>query len=153
MVPRRAAIKVNQSETTWEYLILCKHINATYTLTHLAEKLILLLFSFLKSFLLISTYYSKTYSSKDPKSTISQAILDLIKEKRKLRRLYNNTQNPDTKSAINMLQKEIRTKINQESTISWGKICNSIGLESDPKESWRKITNFLKPGPTLCLKC
>ena len=46
------------------------------------------------------------------------------------------------------MQKEIRTKINQESTISWEKFCNSISLESDPKQSWRKITNFLQPkGP------
>ena len=38
--------------------------------------------------------------------------------------------------------------MNQESTISWEKFCNSISLESDPKKSWRKITNFLKPkGP------
>ena len=42
------------------------------------------------------------------------------------------------------MQKEIRTKINQESTISWEKFCNSISLESDPKQSWCKITNFLK---------
>ena len=47
-----------------------------------------------------------------------------------------------------MLQKEIRTKINQESTICLEKFCNSISLESDPKKSWRKITNFFKPkGP------
>ena len=39
---------------------------------------------------------------------------------------------------------EIRTKINQESTISWEKFCNSISLESDPKQSWHRITNFLK---------
>ena len=32
------------------------------------------------------------YSHNDPKSPISQAILDLIKEKCRLRRLYNNTQ-------------------------------------------------------------
>ena len=43
------------------------------------------------------------------------------------------------------MQKEIRTKINQELTISWEKFCNSISLESDPKKSWHKITNFLKP--------
>ena len=43
------------------------------------------------------------------------------------------------------MQKEIRTKINQESTISWEKFCSFISLESDPKKSWRKITNFLKP--------
>ena len=60
----------------------------------------------------------RSYSRSDPKSSISQAILDLIKEKRRLRRLYNNTQDPNTKSTINKLQKEIRTKINQESTIS-----------------------------------
>ena len=87
----------------------------------------------------------KSYSRNDPKSPISQAILDLIKEKRTLRWLYNRTQDPNTKTTINKLQKEIRTKINQESTISWEKFCNSIGLESDPKQSWRKITNFLKP--------
>ena len=69
---------------------------------------------------------------------------DLIKEKLRLRRLYNNTQDPNTKSTIDKLQKEIRTKINQESTISWERFCNFISLESDPKKSWRKITNFLK---------
>ena len=46
-----------------------------------------------------------SYSRKDPKSPISQAILDLIKEKRRLRRLYNSTQDPNTKSTINKLQK------------------------------------------------
>ena len=90
----------------------------------------------------------KWCSCNDPKSPISHAILDLIKEKRRLRRLYNSTQDPSTKSTIKKLQKEIRTKINQESTISWEKFYNSISLESDPKQSWRKITNFLKPkGP------
>ena len=65
-----------------------------------------------------------------------------------LRRLYNNTQDSNTKSTMNKLQKKIRTKINQESTISWEKFCDSISLESDPKKSWLKITNFLKPkGP------
>ena len=83
-----------------------------------------------------------------PNLLFSQAILDLIKEKRRLRRLYNNTQDPDIKSTINRLQKEIRTNINEESTISWEKFCNSISLESDPKKSWHKITNFFKPkGP------
>ena len=89
------------------------------------------------------------YSRNDSKSPISQAILDLIKEKRRLRWLYNNTQDPNIKTTINRLQKEIRTKINQELTISWEKFCNSISLESDPKKSWRMLTNFLKPkGPS-----
>ena len=41
--------------------------------------------------------------------------------------------------------------------MSWEKFYNSISLESDPKKSLRKITNFLKPKdpcsyPTLVLK-
>ena len=51
----------------------------------------------------------KSYSRNDPKSPVSQVILDFVKEKRRLRRLYNNTQDPNTKSTINKLQKEIRT--------------------------------------------
>ena len=47
----------------------------------------------------------KSYSRNDPKSPISQDILDLIKEKHTLRRLYNSTQDPNTKSTINKLQK------------------------------------------------
>ena len=72
-------------------------------------------------------------SCNDPKSPIIQAILDLIKEKLRLRQLYNNTHDPNIKSTINRLKKEIRTKINQESTISWEKFRNSISLRSDPK--------------------
>ena len=96
----------------------------------------------------VDTSTPKTYSCNNPKAPISQAMLDLIKEKCRLRQLYNNTQDPNSKSTISKLQKEIRTKINQESTISWEKFCNSISLESDPKQSWHKITNFVKPkGP------
>ena len=32
-----------------------------------------------------------------------------------------------------------------ESQASWEKFCNSISLETDSNESWRKIKNFLKP--------
>ena len=81
----------------------------------------------------VDTSMPKVCSCNDPKSPISKAILDLIKEKRRLRQLYNNTHEPNIKSFINRLNKEIRTKINQESTISWGKFCNSISLGSDPK--------------------
>ena len=72
----------------------------------------------------VDTSTSKVYSHNDPKSPISQAILDLIKEKRSLRWLYDNTQDTNIKSTINRLQKEIRTRINQELTISWEKFCN-----------------------------
>ena len=83
----------------------------------------------------VDTSTPKVYSRNDPKSPISQAILDLIKVKCRLRRLYNNKQDPNTKSTISKLPKEIRTRIYLELTISWEKFCNSISLESDPKKS------------------
>ena len=60
----------------------------------------------------VNTSTPKMYSRNDLKFPISQAILDLMKEKRRLRRLSSNTQDPNIKSTINRLQKEIRTKIN-----------------------------------------
>ena len=99
----------------------------------------------------VNTSTPEVYSRNDPKSPISQAIPDLIKEKRRLRQLYNNTQDHNIKFAINKLQKEIRTKINKKSTINWEKFCNSISLESDSKKSWCKITNFLKPKDPIAI--
>ena len=48
----------------------------------------------------VDTCTPNVYSHNDPKSPISQAILDLIKEERRLRQLYNNTQDPDIKFTI-----------------------------------------------------
>ena len=82
----------------------------------------------------VDTSTPKVYSRNGPKSPISQAILDLIKEKRRLRRLYSNTQDPDTKSATNKLQKEIRTKMNQESTV--------VGKNSATPLAWNQIQKY-----------
>ena len=43
----------------------------------------------------VDTSTPKVYSRSDPKSPISQAILDLIKEKRRVNRLYSNTHDPN----------------------------------------------------------
>ena len=93
----------------------------------------------------VDTSTPEVYSRNDPKSPISQAIPDLIKENRRLKWLYNNTQDPNIKSTINRLQKEIRTKINQESAISWKKFCNSISLESDKKKVMHKFPKTKRP--------
>ena len=44
----------------------------------------------------VDTSTPEVYSRNDPKSPISQATLDLIKEKRRLWRLYRNTEDPNT---------------------------------------------------------
>ena len=46
---------------------------------------------------------------------------------------------------INQLQKQVKEELKVESLVSWEKFCNSISLETNSTESWRKIKNFLKP--------
>ena len=43
------------------------------------------------------------------------------------------------------MQKQVKEDLRVETQASWEKFCNSVSLESDPSESWRKIKNFLKP--------
>ena len=43
------------------------------------------------------------------------------------------------------MQKQVKEELKVESLVSWEKFCNSISLETDSNESWRKIKNFLKP--------
>ena len=43
------------------------------------------------------------------------------------------------------MQKQVKDELKVETQASWEKFCNSISLETDPSESWRKIRNFLKP--------
>ena len=81
-----------------------------------------------------------------PKSNpISNETLALIKEKRRLRRQYSQKKDPATKARINQLQKQVKEELKIESLVSWEKFCDSISLETNPTESWRKIKNFLKP--------
>ena len=61
---------------------------------------------------------------------------------------------PAVKTRINQLQKQVKDDLRVESQASWETFCNSISLETDSNESWRKIKNFLKPNgqrdyPTL----
>ena len=76
---------------------------------------------------------------------ISNETLALIKEKRRLRRQYSQKKDPAVKTRINQLKKQVKEELKVESLVSWEKFCNSISLENNPNESWRKIKNFLKP--------
>ena len=43
------------------------------------------------------------------------------------------------------MQKQVKEDLRVETQASRKNFCNSISLESDPSECWRKIKNFLKP--------
>ena len=76
---------------------------------------------------------------------ISDETIALIKDKCRLRRHYSQNKDPAVKTHINQLQKQVKEELEIESLVSWGKFCNSISLDSNSSESWRKIRNFLKP--------
>ena len=63
----------------------------------------------------------------------------------RLRRHYSQNKDPAVKTRINQLQKQVKEELKIESLVSWEKFCNSSSLESNSKESWHKIKNFLKP--------
>ena len=86
----------------------------------------------------------KSKSVRPESSPISDETLTLIKEKRKLRRQYSQMKDPAVKTRINQLQKQVKDDLRVESQASWEKFCNSISLETNSNESWRKIKNFLK---------
>ena len=69
----------------------------------------------------------------------------LIKEKRRFRRHYSLTEDPAVKTRINQLQKKVKEDLRVETQASWEKFCNSISLESDPSESWRKSGTSSSP--------
>ena len=87
----------------------------------------------------------KAKSVRPESNPISNETLALIKEKRRLRRQYSQKKDPATKTRINQLQKQVKEELKIESLVSWEKFCDSVSLETNPTESWRKIKNFLKP--------
>ena len=87
---------------------------------------------------------SKSKSVRPESNPISDETLALIKEKRRLRRQYSQNKDPAIKTRINQLQKQVKEELKVESLVSWEKFCNSISLETDPNESWRKkLRTFL----------
>ena len=88
----------------------------------------------------------KAKSVRSESDPIYDETIALIKEKRRLRRHYSQNKDPAVKTRINQLQKKVKEEIEIESLVSWEKFCNSISLETNSNESWRKIKNFLTSG-------
>ena len=87
----------------------------------------------------------KSKSVRSESNPISDETLALYKEKRTLRRQYSQNKDPAVKTRINQLQKQVKEELWVETQTGWEKFSNSISLETDPSESWRKIKNSLKP--------
>ena len=86
----------------------------------------------------------KSKSVRSESKPISNETLALIKEKRRLRRQCSQIKDPAVKTSNDQLQKQVKEDLRVETQASWENFCNSISLESESSESWRKIKNFLK---------
>ena len=97
----------------------------------------------------ISTAVDKTIpkskSMRPESNPISDETKALIKEKCRLRRQYSQKKDPATKTRINQLQKQVKEELRIETLVSREKFCNSISLDNNANEPWRKIKSFLKP--------
>ena len=102
----RSASKINQSETTLEYFDPLQ-THKYHTHTHTPCLAVTLCEKLMKA---VDSSTPKSYSRNDPKSPISQAILDLIKEKRRLRWLYNSTQDPNTNPPLISCRRKLGPK-------------------------------------------
>ena len=104
---------------------------------------------FLSIHILLTPVFRKLFRKpkgvRSESNPISNETIALIKEKRRLRRHYSQNKDPAVKMRINQLQKHVKEELKVELLVSWEKFCNSINLESNSNESWRKIKNFLKP--------
>ena len=87
----------------------------------------------------------KSKSERSESNPIPDETIALIKEKRRLRRQYSQNKDPAVKTRIKKLQKQVKDDPRIEKQASWEKFCNTISLETDQSESWRKIKNFLNP--------
>ena len=88
---------------------------------------------------------SKSKRVRSESNPISDETIALIEEKRRLGRQYPQNKDTALNTGINQLQKQVKDELKAETQASWEKFCNSIRLETDPRKSWRKIKNFLKP--------
>ena len=73
----------------------------------------------------------KSKSVRSESNPISDEIMALIKEKRRLKRKYSQNKDPAVKTYINQLQKQAKEELRVETQASWEKIYNSISLETD----------------------
>ena len=83
----------------------------------------------------------KSKIERSESNPISDETTALIKEKCRLRRQYSQNKDPAVKTCINQLQKQVKDGLRVETQASWEKFFNSISLETDQSESWRKIKN------------
>ena len=97
----------------------------------------------------------KTITIQPNKIGLPPFIRELIKEKRKTRKLYQQSRRQHYKTEYNRLNKQIKILIKQEHKNNWENKCNDLELKENQNNTWKQMKSMLglKPAkikyPTL----
>ena len=76
---------------------------------------------------------------------LPQAIRDLIKEKRRQRRYWQQTRQQHYKTNYNRLDRTIKQYTRQTRQNNWTKYCNDMELSEGHNDAWRKLRSVINP--------
>ena len=76
---------------------------------------------------------------------LPQAIRDLIKEKRRQRRYWQQTRQQHYKTNYNRLDRTIKQYTRQTRQNNWTKYCNDMELSGGHNDAWRKLRSVINP--------
>ena len=75
-------------------------------------------------------------------------IRELIKEKRKVRQLYQRTRNPHYKRQYNQLNDSIKIHIKTEHKKNWKTKCDDLELDERQDKTWNQLKQMVGLKPT-----
>lgn len=81
-------------------------------------------------------------TNKTPTQSLPHHILQLIKQKRKLRRNYIRSRSPQTKREINRLQTTIKLQLSLHRQNTWKTFYKKLDHDTNPRTFWQKIKSI-----------
>ncbi|KAM8740389.1 uncharacterized protein AB9X84_020255 [Acanthopagrus schlegelii] len=81
-------------------------------------------------------------TNKTPTQSLPHHILQLIKQKRKLRRTYIRSRSPQTKREINRLQTTIKLQLSLHKQNTWKTFYKKLDHDTNPRTFWQKIKSI-----------
>ena len=74
---------------------------------------------------------------------LQKDVINLIKEKRKARKLFQKTGNKEYKILQNKLNRELQAHIKEENKKKWEEKCNQLDLQNGQFKTWKNIRKTL----------
>ena len=85
----------------------------------------------------------KTITIKPDKIGLKEETINLIKTKRRYRKLYQRTHIKYYKTQYNIISKQIKTNIKIEQKTAWAAKCNELDIDNNQQNTWKKIKEIM----------